>query len=68
MANVGDVQVCTAVDVDGVCTATAWMPQHYLVPPMSHEEAAPILAAIVGLWIISFAFRRARDAINAGGG
>lgn len=68
MANVGDVQVCTEIDSGGDCIATVWMPPPSFLPPMSHSDAAPIIAAIVGLWVLAFVWVRARAMVNAGAG
>lgn len=69
MAEVGDIQVCVAVDPDTHdCTGTAWMPAPTFLPPMSHSDALPILGAIVGLWALAFAIRMARNVTNAGAG
>lgn len=52
------VEVCTAFDAGGLCTATAWLPyQNGVLPTLSIEAAQSIGMSIALLWAGAWVIR-----------
>lgn len=59
------VEVCTAFDSAGTCTASAWMP--YTpggIPPLSLDDAQTLGLAIAGLWAVAFGIRMMKKVLQ----
>lgn len=59
------VEVCTAFDTAGTCTASAWMPYTGNAwPTLSIADAQTLGLAIAGLWAVAFGIRMMKKVLQ----